>query len=123
MQRDGNVQTLGPLAQFGDLDRTLETPVWGLSLVWWLVIGMVALGVVILLLSVLSVTRRLPRLHRAGQRLRIHAEAVDSLREAAVQLAERAEQVAAAAAAAKRGSAAREAHREVTGGVRVPVER
>jgi len=79
----------------------VESEVWGLKLVWWLVIGVVLLALLLLLLACLPVVRRLRGLQRGGQRLRGMQAAQESLQQRALVLQQRTEELVAQAATAQ----------------------
>jgi type VI protein secretion system component VasK len=96
----------------------VETEVWGLKLVWWLVIGIVLLALILLVLACLPVLRRLRGLRRGGERLRGLAAAQESLQERTRVLQERTQELAAQAATAQQRMAQIKAG-GTAGGVRV----
>jgi hypothetical protein len=57
--------------------------------VWWIVLAVVVAGLLVLVLAVVAVLRRLPRLGRAAVTLRRHQAQALGLRESAEQLQER----------------------------------
>ncbi len=71
--------------------RLVDRVVWGLELVWWLALGMVALAVVVAVLAVWPLMRRLSGVRRGVLRLRRHAEALERLQDRAAELQQRIE--------------------------------
>jgi hypothetical protein len=55
-------------------------------MVWWIVLGVVVAGLLILVLAVVPVARRVPRLGRAAVALRRHQARALDLRESAERL-------------------------------------
>ncbi|MGH3746812.1 MAG: hypothetical protein ACRDT8_05370 [Micromonosporaceae bacterium] len=66
---------------------------WGLDLVWWLVIGLVLLAVIVLVFSLLPLLRRLPGLWQAGFRMRRRVRSLEALQDRLQTLQQRASEL------------------------------
>jgi uncharacterized protein YlxW (UPF0749 family) len=69
----------------------MDRVVWGLELVWWLALGMVALAAAVIVLAVWPLLRRLSRVRHGVLRLRRHAEVLERLQSRAAELQQRIE--------------------------------
>ncbi|MGH3657557.1 MAG: hypothetical protein ACRDUA_12950 [Micromonosporaceae bacterium] len=79
----------------------LNTVVWGMQLVWWLVIGLVLVGLLVLVMACVPVLRRLAAFRHSGLRLQRLAEAGQALGERTGELQQRSERLAAQAGQAQ----------------------
>lgn len=95
----------------------MDSEVWGLKLVWWLVIGMVVLALLLLVLACLPVLSRLRGLSRSGERLRGLQAAQESLQRRTEVLQLRTRELAAQAATAQQRIALIKGERQTPGGI------